>query len=281
MSFEFIINKDEDLKFLSIPLFEKGKNLIHAFTTRWGGASKGCYASLNMAFHVGDSPRRVLANRGKVCRSLDIDPGALVAAQQVHGDKIRVVTSANRGCGAVSERDAIRGVDALVTGEPGVPLSAYFADCVALFFFDPVKQVIALAHAGWRGTVLRIGEKTVRCMCDKFGSEPSDILAGVGPAIGPCCYDVDRRVVDALRESFTYWEDLIRVKESSVKRQPEEKWYFNLWEANRRTLLDAGLMPEHIAVAGLCTACRPDMFFSYRREGGLTGRMAAIMMLRA
>lgn len=279
MNYEFLIDKYKNLKCLSIPLFKRNENVIHAFTTRWGGVSKGCYSSLNMAFHVGDNPRNVLANRKRVCHFLGIDPDTLVAAQQVHGDKIRVVTSADKGCGAASDKDAVCGTDALVTGEPGVPLSAYFADCAAVFFFDPVKQVIALAHAGWRGTVLRVGEKTVQYMCKEFGSKPYNILAWVSPAIGPCCYEVGEQVVGALRESFTCWEDFIHKKEFAQGRFAE-RWYFNLWEANKRALLEAGMAPEHIAVAGLCTACRSDMFFSYRRDGGRTGRMAAVLMLR-
>jgi len=275
MSKEFIMCENKGLKYLSIPLFKKDKNLIHIFTTRCGGMSKGCYSSLNMAFHVGDDAQCVLANRRKVCSFLGINPDALVTAQQVHGDKVRVVTIADKGRGALSQEDAISGTDALVTGEPSVPLAAFFADCAAIFLFDPVKKVIALAHAGWRGTVLRIGRKTVECMRNIFGCRPADILAGISPAIGACCYEVDKPVIDALRENFSYWKDLVQ------QNYDQKKWRFDLREANKRTLLEAGLTLENIAVAGSCTACHSDIFFSYRKEGGRTGRMAAILMLSA
>lgn len=247
--------------------------VTHAFTTRHGGTSTGEYATLNMAFHVGDDPQRVLANRETACRALGIDPAHLVAGEQVHGAYVAVAGRAERGRGATSPEGALQATDALVTAEPLVPLSAYFADCVPVFLLDPVRKVVGLAHAGWRGTCLGVAARTVKAMSRRFGSRPADLLAAIGPAIGPCCYRVGEDVAGKMRESLPAWPDLL------VPAGPG-KWRLNLWEANRRMLVGAGLEPANIAVAGLCTCCRQDLFFSHRGSGGRTGRMAAFIMLR-
>lgn len=244
----------------------------HGFTTRHGGVSTGEFATLNMAFHVGDDPGHVLTNRERACRALEMNPAHLVAGQQVHGDRVAVVGKVHRGRGARSTEDALPATDALITGELLVPLSSYYADCVPVFLLDPVRRVVGLAHAGWRGTYLDIAAKTVEAMGRFFGSRPGDCLAGIGPSIGPCCYEVDAPLVDLFKEHFPFWQDLL-------VPNPSGKWQLDLWEANRRVLLEAGLVPENIFTAGVCTCCRQDLFFSYRGSGGRTGRMAALIML--
>ncbi|RJQ28675.1 MAG: peptidoglycan editing factor PgeF [Peptococcaceae bacterium] len=247
--------------------------VVHSFTTRYGGVSKKPYDTLNMAFHVGDEPRSVLANRSLACERLGIEQGDLVAGRQAHGDRVAVVTAADRGRGAFEEETALPGTDALITNVPGLTLAGFYADCASLLLLDPVRRVAALAHAGWRGTALRIGQKTLRQMSVSFGTDPRDCLAGIAPSIGPCCYEVGDRVIDDFKKTFSNWRVL-------AAGTAPGKWRLDLWEANRRVLLDAGLRPENIAVAGLCTACHSDVFFSYRAHGGVTGRMAAFLMLR-
>lgn len=247
--------------------------VVHGFTTRTGGVSNEPYISLNMAFHVGDELENVRTNRSLACKALDINPAELVAGKQVHGDNIAIVDGKNMGKGALSYVDALPDIDALVTGTRGLPLSSYYADCVPLFLLDPVHKVVALAHAGWKGTVLKIGQKTVNRMTQNFGTDPAKCLAGIGPSIGPCCYEVDDRVISPLRQEFPFFKEFI--DDFSPGR-----WRLNLWEANRRTLLEAGLLAGNIETASICTSCHPEAFFSYRAQAGNTGRMASLLMLK-
>lgn len=260
------------LKYLIWESFLATGLVSHGFTTRHGGVSTGDYATLNMAFYVGDDPAHVLNNRTRACIALGMAAEDLVAGQQVHGDRVAVVEWVHRGRGAKSFEDAIPAADALITVERGVPLSSYYADCVPIFLLDPVRRVTGLVHAGWKGTCLAIGAKTVEAMSRVFGSRPQDCLAAIGPAIGPCCYEVDEPVVEYFKHSLSFWHELFTPGDSG-------KWQLNLWEANRRILVEAGLLPENITVAGLCTCCRQDLFFSYRGGGGRTGRMASLIML--
>lgn len=262
------------LKFYTFPHIEATGQVEHGFTTRPGGVSGGPYNGLNTAFHVGDAPENVLRNRALACQALNINPRDLVSGSQVHGGLVEVVGRCDLGRGALSQEESLPGTDALITGEAGVPLSSYYADCVPLFFLDPARRVIALAHAGWKGTVLQIGRKTVEAMAAAFNSDPRQCLAGIGPSIGPCCYEVDKRVMEPLQGSFSTWREL------AVASSPG-KWRLDLWEANRRTLVEAGLPGENIIVSRICTSCHNDHFFSYRAQGGTAGRMAALMMLKA
>lgn len=262
-----------DLKFYTFPHFEAAGLVVHGFTTRAGGVSEGPYAGLNTAFHVGDRAENVVSNRALACAALGIDHRRLVAGKQVHGDRIAVVGRRDAGRGALSCEDALPDTDALVTGTPGVPLASFYADCVPIFLLDPLRKVVALAHAGWKGTALKIGQKTVKKMAEVFGSDPGSCLAGIGPSIGPCCYEVDGRVMGPFQEGFAGFRKLACAVSPG-------KWRLDLWEANRRTLLEAGLKEENVAVARICTACRNDLFFSYRAQGGTAGRMASLIMLK-
>ncbi|HHU87184.1 MAG: peptidoglycan editing factor PgeF [Pelotomaculaceae bacterium] len=261
------------LQFYIFPHFENSGKVIHGFTTRNGGVSRAPYSSLNTAFHVGDDEADVRTNRQMACAALGLNPADLVAGRQVHGDRIEVVGLEDRGRGAISDNSSLPGTDALVTGITGVPLSSYYADCVPVFLLDPVKGVIAIAHAGWKGTALRIAEKTLKKMRDSFGVAPRDCLAGIGPSVGPCCYEVDERVISPFQKSFPGIRDL-------AVPTPSGRWRLNLWEANRRTLLDAGLKAENIVSSRICTSCHQQHFYSYRAQGGNTGRMTALIMLK-
>jgi len=269
----FSIASKGDLSFYVFPHLEATNLVVHGFTTRVGGVSTGSYDSLNTAFHVGDDDGNVLINRDLACRALGINFRHLVAGRQVHGDEIRVVEECDKGRGALSEEDSLPYADALVTGQSGLPLSSYYADCVPIFLLDPVLRVAALAHAGWKGTVLRIGQKVVARMAAVYGTDPADCLAGVGPSIGPCCYEVDEPVICRFRESH------LDCQEFAAAVSPG-KWKLNLWEANRFILLEAGLKPANIITAGICTACNNELFFSYRAQAGKAGRMASLIMLK-
>ena len=262
-----------ELTFFSFTHLESSGLVTHGFTTRKGGVSTGFYHSLNTSFHVGDDYDQVRVNRDLACRSLGINPRHLVAGRQVHSDGIKLVEESDLGRGALAYDDALPDTDALITGWRGVPLSSYYADCVPIFFLDPVRQVVALAHAGWKGTVLKIGLKVVERMTESFGTDPRHCLAGIGPSIGPCCYEVDEPVISRFRDAFHCGREL-------AAEVTAGKWKLNLWEANRRALLEAGLNPVNILTARLCTSCHRDLFFSYRAEKGRTGRMASLIMLK-
>lgn len=266
------IKRQGDFQYVEFTSFAATGLVTHCFTTRHGGIGVGPYGSLNMALHVGDEPATVLANRKIACAALGINPAHLVAAVQVHGHRVQVVGEEHKGSGAMDYSTAIPDTDALITSVPGVPLSSYYADCVPILLLDPVKVVVGLAHAGWRGTVQRIAGETVKKMSQVFGSDPGDILAGIGPSIGPCCYEVDLPVQQAVSQAFSRWQELLKPTKPGY-------WLLDLWAANRRALLDAGIREQHITVARLCTSCRTDLFFSYRTNGQ-TGRMASLIMIK-
>lgn len=243
--------------------------LIHAFTTRLGGVSEGVFASLNLSFRVGDDPRRVLANRQRLAEALGYDPGRMVCGQQVHGVNVALVTPREAGAGALTPETALSSTDALVSDTPGLSLTAFFADCVPVVLADKKNRAIGVVHAGWRGTAQEIPGRVLAKMSEAFGTQPADCVAVLGPAIGPCCYKVDETVAAA----FSRWGTAVLFFE-------ENRWHIDLWETNRQVLIRAGIDAGNIAVVKVCTACNPELMFSYRRDGGKTGRMAAVAMIK-
>ena len=231
----------------------------HVFTTREGGASAAPFDALNLGRAVGDDPQTVRANRTRVLEALGLSLVDQVEAAQVHGPQVAVVERADRG-------HNVPDVDGLITHDPVVVLAMHCADCVPVLLADPVRRVVAAVHTGWRGTAAGAAPAAVGAMVEACGSRPGDLVAVIGPAIGPCCYEVDAPVV----ERFAPWPWRDRV----LSPAPSGRWMLDLWEANRRQLVDAGVPPGSVAVVGLCTAHHPALFFSHRRDGA-TGRMAA------
>ncbi|MFA5536937.1 MAG: peptidoglycan editing factor PgeF [Bacillota bacterium] len=261
------------LVYFTIPCFNETNQLIHGFTSRIGGVSSQPYESLNLGFTVGDSPSAVLQNRRQIAKTLGFPLEDLVAAKQVHRDKIAIVTYKDKGKGALKYEDAIEDTDALITIEKNLPLSTYYADCVPIFILDTATPAIGLAHAGWKGTALKIGAKTVIKMGMVFGTEKKNLKVAIGPGIGPCCYQVDDRIRTAFLKEF-----LAAIK--YFRNSTPGHWQLNLWEANRDSLMEVGLSEGQIINSKICTACNTELFFSHRKEQGLTGRMAALMMLK-
>lgn len=272
MKKNFKLVKSGELAYLTIPSFEATGLVTHGFSTRLGGVSSAPYDQLNLGLHVGDAPSLVVQNRQRICEALGINPRHLVAAQQVHGDRVEVVTAQERGRGAVDYQGALEATDALITKEKKVPLTTYFADCVPIFILDPVTPAIGLSHAGWKGTVMKIGAKTIKRMAEKFGTKAQECLIGIGPSIGPCCYEVDEGVVERLAANFLNWETFL-------KPTGEGRFLLDLWQANAQALMEVGVKKENITMSGYCTHCHRSLFFSYRAQKGKTGRMAAILML--
>jgi YfiH family protein len=267
----FTLRKHEDVWYYTIASFEKTRLVKHGFSTRKGGVSTGYYSTLNLGIKKKDSREAIEENFKRLCQAVEIEPESMVLSQQVHQDRIIIVGADDRGKGIFRDTD-ISGVDGLMTNEPGVALVTFYADCVPLFFLDPIHGVIALSHAGWRGTVAKIGAKTINKMCRIFGTRPEDCLVGVGPSIGPCCFEVDLPVMEQFSQAFPQYDDII------LPGRPG-KYYIDLWKANCLQLEELGVCTHHITLASLCTCCHKEIFFSHRGDKGRTGSMAAILTL--
>lgn len=263
----------------SVPvyLFEnisKYKEVGHFVSTRIGGFSKPPYNTLNLGFHVRDDPAKVLKNRRLLAAALGVPLNHFTVAKQVHQSNVEVITEELRGQGATSHQTAISATDAMITNVPNIYLMVFLADCVPILFFDPQKNAIGIAHAGWRGTLELIAQKSVKALQENFGSQPADIIAGIGPSIGPCCYEVGPEVIAQVENVFQTTGDFLELKHEDRKTTNGEG-YLDLWEANKRQLIQAGILHENIEVAGICTRCNADIFFSVRHQKGKTGRFAA------
>jgi len=239
-------------------------------TTRHGGVSTGDYATLNLSFGVGDRPQDVLENRRRAAAALGADLADFVFGKQVHGAVARVVTRADRGRGAAVADAGVGDADALVTGDPGTVLGAVVADCVPILLYDPRAHVIACVHAGWRGTVARVTDASLGAM-SALGTRPADVIAGIGPAIGPDRYQVGEDVAAAARECFGERAPLV------LRPDGTGRWLFDLWSANRVLLREAGLADRNIHVAAVPTGTE---FFS-NRAARPCGRFGVIARLRA
>lgn len=239
------------------------KNLMHGVFTRLGGVSLPPFGTLNLGKSVGDSKEAVQENYARICRTLGIAGNTLVTGYQTHSDHVAIVGPQEKG-------KLLEATDALLTNSPEVSLTLRFADCVPLLFFDPVQEVIGLAHAGWKGTVNKIGSKVVNVFQTAYGSRPSDIIACIGPSIGPCCYQVGDDVIAQVKRGFPATGDLLIC-------QPDDSIHFDLWAANRFQLQQQGVV--RIEEARLCTACHRGEFFSHRGDKGLTGRFGIFMAL--
>lgn len=244
----------------------------HAFSTRFGGVSQGEFTSMNTAFNRGDNPEHVTENYKRFCRSAGFDFDSLVASAQDHHTFVRAVTAADRGVGIYKPRD-MESVDALVTNDPAVTLVTYYADCTPLFFVDCKNKAVGLAHAGWRGTVGRIGERVLQKMQACYGTAPKDVRCAVGPAISVCCYEVD----EPCASQFLALTDL--PTETFVFEKGGGKFMLNLLEANRRILMAAGVPEENITLSDLCTNCNSDLLWSHRATKGRRGTMSAFIAL--
>lgn len=260
--------------YLKYPMLENTGIVRHGFSTRLGGVSEGYYASLNLSFDRGDRKEAVRENFRRIGEAMGVRCEDMVLSRQTHTTNVRVVTEDDRGKGIVRERD-YTDVDGLVTNVPGICLVTSYADCVPLYFVDPVKRVIGLSHSGWRGTVGKIGKKTVEVMNDTFGSDPGDILAAVGPSVCMDCYEVSKDVIERVKEAFAehLWEQLFY-------RKPDGKYQLNLWKANELIFREAGISEEHITVTNVCTHCNSDILYSHRAVGDKRGNLCAFLALK-
>lgn len=253
-------------------VFEKFKNIRHCFSTRKGGVSEGVYSTMNLGFRE-DKPENVIENYRRICKVIDCDSKNTVWTKQIHTDRIINVTEADRGKGLFKKRED-KGYDGVITNCKDVVLTGFSADCVLIYFYDPVKEVIGICHSGWRGTVLSIGSKTAEKMALDYGCNKSDIICGIAPAIGKCCFQVDEPVVDAFRNAFDWVDDF--VEKDTVN---EGHYYIDLHGVNEEILVKSGIPRENIENSRICTMCNTDMFFSHRLMGNERGSMAGFISL--
>lgn len=269
------LQEKHGVSYITFPkLSEYNEEIIHGFSTRLGGVSKGYLGTMNLSFTRGDETEAVLENHARFGMALGYDWNKLVFSNQVHQTKFHRVTREDCGKGITRKSDILE-IDGLVTNEPGVPMITFYADCVPLLFFDPVAKVIAMAHSGWKGTVERIGAKMVEYMHREYGCEPKHIVCAIAPSICQSCYEVSEDVALRFLEVFGsgYGDELLIEK-------PNKKYQLNLQKACEVTLLQAGVLESNLDVTDLCTCCNKDWLFSHRGSQGLRGNLAAVMMLR-
>ena len=244
----------------------------HAFSTKHGGVSTDEWTSMNFAFSRGDNPENVLENYKIFSDAVGFDYNSLVTSSQDHHTYVRPVTKNECGIGIWREKD-IMSVDALITNEPNVTLVTHYADCTPLFFVDTVGKAIGLAHAGWRGTVGKIGEEVIKKMTALYGTNPSNVVVAIGPAISKCCYEVD----EDCAENFYNLKDLDNSK--FIFPKEDGKYMIDLLETNRQIVMKEGVKKENIVLSDLCTKCNSDLLWSHRATNGHRGTMCAFMCI--
>lgn len=270
-----------DLLLLKYPLLEELGIVKHCFTTRIGGVSEGIFGTMNLSFTRGDDKSAVEENYRRLAEAMEVDYEKFVFTDQTHTVNVRKVSMADAGKGLVRERD-YQDVDGLITNEPGLVLSTFFADCVPLYFVDPVHRAIGMSHSGWRGTVARMGKVTLEAMQREYGTKPEDVICAIGPSICQDCYEVSWDVAEEFAKEFSGHEQEILMespKNEAIQEQADKKYQLNLWRANEIVLLEAGVKKEHIAVTDICTCCNPDVLFSHRASHGKRGNLGGFLCL--
>jgi YfiH family protein len=255
--------------YLEPAIFARCSISCQGFTTRNEGVSRPPYNSLNLGINTLDSIHNALGNRSLLARAFGTRVDKLVTVTQTHGTDFLIIDAPNPDYAHFLKLEC----DGIITNQPGVMIGVCVADCAPLLLLDPVKKVSAALHAGWKGTAAQIAHKGVAALTSLFDSNPADILAAVGPTIGPCCYEVDRAVKDAFGNNTACWE-------ASAVETAAGKWQLDLARANVHQLLRAGILPGNIETAEMCVSCHQETFFSYRRDQGDTGRQMGFIMLK-
>lgn len=269
-----VLKEKMGIRYFQFPLLEMCEEVSHGFSTRIGGKSVGEYASMNFSFTRGDDSNAVRENYRRMGTVLEMPWERCVLSHQTHTTNVRKVTEEDAGKGICKPRD-YHDVDGLITNERQLPLVTFFADCVPLYFVDPVHHAIGLSHSGWRGTVNGMGKETLCAMKREYGTEASDVIACIGPSICGNCYEVGEEVAKVFRKRFS--DD----QENKILRKQENgRYLLNLWKANEKILLEAGILPKHLAVTDVCTKCNPDLLYSHRVMGEKRGNLAAFLMLK-
>lgn len=269
------VRQKEGVTWLSYPVLERAPGVKNAFSTREGGVSEGIWSTMNLSYTRGDDPEHVTENFRRFAKAVGFRPEDIVTSDQTHTTNIRRVTEKDRGSGITRER-SFHDIDGLITDTPDVVLATFYADCVPLYFVDPVHHAIGLSHSGWRGTVNKMGAAAIKAMQETFGTDPADLLTAIGPSICQDCYEVSEDVIDQFRAAFP--EEL---HTCLFYGKPNGKYQLNLWEANRQILLASGVPASRIQMPNLCTCCNPHALFSHRATQGKRGNLAAFLWITA
>lgn len=272
-------NSDINLKNGNVPylFFDKLNEMEivkNGFSTRLGGVSKGHLSTMNLAFERGDDPENVLENYKIMAKTLGVDFNKMVLSKQTHTTNILRVTKEHFGMGITKERN-YDNIDGLVTNEKGVTLVTLYADCVPLFFVDPVNEAIGASHSGWKGTVNKMGKCTVERMTKEFGTKPEDLMVAIGPSICQRCYEVSEDVIDEFRKNFAK-----KIVKDICYQKDNGKYQLDLWKANYYVLIEAGVKTENISTTNICTCCNSELLFSHRASKGMRGNMGAFLTLK-
>ncbi|WP_088043888.1 peptidoglycan editing factor PgeF [Bacillus sp. EAC] len=254
------------------PWEDSYKQLVAGFTTKNDGVSQGCFSSFNLGLHVNDSTNHVINNRELLADQLKFSTSKWVCSKQVHGYNVLKVSKDDQGKGVTDYLSSIPDTDGFYTNEEEVLLTSCYADCVPLYFLEPTKKYIGLAHAGWKGTVSNIGGKLIDKWLKEENIKLEDIQIVIGPSIGECCYEVDDFVMNKVSEAFN--DD---IPHKVITKKLNGKYALNLKEANKQLLINSGISEENISMTNYCTSCNPNTFFSHRRDEGKTGRMMSFI----
>jgi polyphenol oxidase len=261
---------EQNSTFFKFDIFAPFHEIRHFVSSRKGGVSKGVYEGLNLGFGTEDNAEDVLENRYILAEALGIPLDWFVLPRQTHSANVVKVDYSHRGLGTVDRDSAIANTDALITNCKNLFISIQVADCVPILLLDPVNSAIAAIHAGWRGTAANIVMQTIEVMQHEFGTIPVDLIAGIGPSIGACCYEVGEEVTKSFNNHI----------DNSILIKNNGSIHLDLWKANQLQLIRAGVSESNIEIAGLCTKCNHHLFFSSREGKGNTGRFVAGIMLQ-
>ncbi|MDE7340184.1 MAG: peptidoglycan editing factor PgeF [Lachnospiraceae bacterium] len=267
-------NRQGAAEYLTFPLLEETGLVRHLFSTRLGGVSDGIFSSMNLSYTRGDEKAAVDENYRRIAGMLGCEPEDIVCSDQTHTTNIRVVEEKDKGKGIIHQKD-YTDIDGLITNVPGIVLATFYADCVPLFFIDTEKKAVGLSHSGWRGTVGRMGQRTIEAMQKAYGTRPEDVVAAIGPSICQDCYEVSEDVADAFYREFHGPGQ----GEAILLSKGNGKYQLNLWRANQIVLEEAGVWPEKIQVTDICTCCNPAYLFSHRASQGKRGNLGAFLGL--
>lgn len=259
--------------YIQFPTLKAFPFIRHGFSTRLSGVSEGAFQTMNLSYQRGDVKEHVTENYRRICESMEMAAEDIVFSDQVHDTKIHIATKED--CqGTDYGHRKLTGIDGLVTNEKNVVLCTSYADCVPLFFVDPVNKAIGASHSGWKGTVGRIGAKTVETMAREYQTKPEDLHCVIGPSICAACYEVSFDVITQIEENFSK-----EIVEKCVQPKENKKYQLDLWMLNKCILLEAGVKEEHITVSNVCTCCNHTLLFSHRASGGKRGNLCGFLSL--
>ncbi|MED4352946.1 peptidoglycan editing factor PgeF [Schinkia azotoformans] len=252
------------------------RKIVAGFSTRNGGFSKKPFDSMNLGLHVNDTREDVIRNREKLSEMIGAPLHTWICAEQIHGDKIAKVSKEDKGKGSTQMETAIKGVDGLYTRDQNTFLFSAYADCVPLYFFAiSAEDIIGVAHAGWRGTAANIGGKMIEKWISDENIAVEDIVVGIGPSIGKCCYVVDDYVMEQMAKNL---EGTLINK--IYEKVSDGQYRLDLKAANYEMIRKSGILSEHIEISNYCTSCHSDLFFSHRKSQGKTGRMLSFIGMK-